>query len=159
MAAIELSTAGIKLGWAPEVTVGVRPVAGYTRVRGVKSIPSFNAEPATLEVTDLNDLEWKRYIPGLKDVGGALAFTCNFTQQLMDDWGDIMDAFDTAKAAGLRMWFHVNVPDLADGFFFAGEPSPLGLPEAGVDAVLEADVFITPTYIEGFRTKVAIAEP
>lgn len=157
--AIELSTAGIKVGWALETITGAKPTTGYTRVRGVKNIPSFNQEPETLEVTDLNDLVWRRYIDGLKDVGGALAFTCNHTEEFMTDWDDIMDAYETGAATELQIWWHINIPGLTKGFFFRGNPSELGLGEAGVSAVLEIDAFVTPTFIHGWDTKVVVNEP
>ena len=156
--AIELSTAGVKVGWGIETTTGTKPTA-YTRIRGVKSIPSLNPEPETIEVTDLNDTEFKRYVDGLKDMGGALAFTCNLTQQFMDDWDTVMQAYNTGKETGLRLWLQIFIPGLAKGFFMAANPSPLGISEIGVSAALETDAYLTPTFVEGWDTKVTVTEP
>ena len=78
--AINLSTAGIKLKYAVETTKGTRPTSGYTALTGAKSTPSLNPSPDTLETTTLDELEYKTYIDGLKDLGGALEFTFNLTQ-------------------------------------------------------------------------------
>ena len=156
--AIELSTAGIKVGWGVEAVKGTKPTQ-FVRIRGLKSIPSFNPEPATLQVTDLNDTEWHRYIDGLKDLGGALAFTANLSKELFEDWENLYTAYETAKATELRIWFHIYIPGLDDGFFLTGNPSPLGMPEASVDGVLETDVYVTPTYVEGWSTKIMPTEP
>lgn len=36
---LELSSAGVSLQYAPEITAGVRPLTGYTIIPSVKSIP------------------------------------------------------------------------------------------------------------------------
>ena len=58
--ALELSTSGVLLKYAVESTAGTRPTTGYTQVPNIKSIPDFNPEPESLEVTDLSDTEWRR---------------------------------------------------------------------------------------------------
>ncbi len=58
--ALELSTAGVLLKYACETTAGTRPTTGYTQIPNIKSIPDFNPEPESLEVTDLSDTEWRR---------------------------------------------------------------------------------------------------
>ena len=72
--AVDLSTAGIKVGYAIEETAGQKPTK-FTNIPNPKSIPDTNPEPSTYDVTSLNDTTWKRYIQGLKDIGGALAIT------------------------------------------------------------------------------------
>ena len=78
--AINLSTAGVQLLYAVEATKGTRPTSGYTRIKGIKSTPSLNPSPETLETTTLDETEYKTYIDGLKDLGGALEFTFNLTE-------------------------------------------------------------------------------
>ena len=56
----EFSTAGITLKYAVEATAGTRPTTGFTAIPGIKSMPEFNPEPSSLEVTDLSDTVWKR---------------------------------------------------------------------------------------------------
>lgn len=142
--AINLSTAGVQLLYAAETTAGVRPTSNYTRIRGIKSTPSLNPSPETLETTTLDETEYKTYIDGLKDLGGALEFTFNLTEDLMDKWDELMTAYETAKLAGKNIWFEILVPGLSDGFFFPGNPSAMGLPETGVSSVLETTNYITP---------------
>lgn len=142
--AINLSTAGIHLLYAVEETAGTRPVTGYTDLKGVKSIPSLNPSPDSLETTDLNQEEYKTYIDGLKDIGGALEFTFNLTDELISIWDDLMAAYETAKEAGKATWFLIYVPGLSKVFYFAGNPSDMGMPEASVSSVLEITNYITP---------------
>lgn len=145
--AINLSTAGIHLYYAVEESAGVRPTdkASYTDLVGVKSIPSLNPSPDTLETTTLNETEWKTYIDGLKDLGGALEFTFNLTQDLVTMWDALMEAYEAAKATNKSTWFLIDIPGLTEGLYFPGNPSNMGIPEAAVSSVLEITNYITPT--------------
>ena len=145
--AINLSTAGIHLYYAVEETANTRPTAktAYKDLEGVKSIPSLNPAPETLETTTLNETEYKTYVDGLKDLGGALEFTFNLTQSLVTMWEELMEAYEAAKAAGKAVWFFIDIPGLTEGLYFTGNPSSMGIPEASVSAVLEITNYITPT--------------
>ena len=152
--AIDLSTAGVQLLYAAETNAGTRPTTGYTRIKGIKSTPSLNPAPDTLETTTLDELEYKTYIDGLKDLGGALEFTFNLTEQLVTDWGTLMTTYATAKAANKAVWFEILVPGLTNAFFFTGNPSEMGLPETEVNSVLEITNYITPTNAPAKFTKI-----
>lgn len=147
----ELSTAGVLVKYAVESTAGTKPSTGYTTIPNIKSIPDFNPEPSSLEVTDLADTEWKRYIPGLKDPGGALAFTANLTSAFETAWGALVTAAEAGFASSKATWFEIVVPGFKS-FYFAGMPSPLGMSAMEVDAVLEVEAYITPNQIEGWDT-------
>ena len=153
---INLSTAGVFLAYAVESTAGTRPTAGYTKLTGAKSTPSLNPSPETLETTTLDETEYKTYIDGLKDLGGALEFTFNLTEDLVDEWGDLMSAYETAKAAGKATWFTIVIPGLSESFYFTGNPSEMGLPETSVSSVLEATNYITPVGAPEFATKIEV---
>jgi len=145
--AIYLSTIGVHLKYAVEATAGTRPTAAadYTDLEGVKSIPSLNPTPDNLETTTLNETEYKTYIPGLKDLGGALSFTFNLSQVLKQAWDTLVTADAAARAAEKQTWFLVEVPGLDEALYFPGQPSPMGLPELGVNEVAEVENSITPT--------------
>ena len=143
--AINLSTAGIQLLYCVETTKGSRPTSGYTRIYGAKSTPSLNPSPETLETTTLDETEYKTYIDGLKDLGGALEFTFNLTEDLVNTWDALMSAYETGKADGKATWFTIVVPGLTESFYFTGNPSNMGLPETSVSSVLEITNYITPT--------------
>ena len=124
MAGIQLSTAGVTLWYAAEATAGTRPTTGYEKISEIKSIPELNPEPDNLETTTLEETEWKTYIPGLKDIGGA---------------------YDTAAADNKATWFCIVIPGLTKALYFTGQPSPMGMPAMEVSAVLETTLYITPT--------------
>lgn len=83
--AIELSTAGILLGYAIETVAGTQPSA-FTQIKGAKSLPDMNPEPSTLETTPLEATEWKTYIDGLKDRRGA-GCDLQYVQRSANDLG------------------------------------------------------------------------
>ena len=143
--AINLSTAGVQLQYAVETTAGTRPTTGYTRIKGIKSTPSLNPSPDALETTTLDELEYKTYIDGLKDVGGAIEFTFNLTEDLITAWDELMTAYEAGKATGKATWFTIVIPGLTNSFYFTGNPSAMGLPETSVNSVLEITNYITPT--------------
>lgn len=151
--AIELSTAGILLGYGVEQTAGTKP-STFNQVKGAKSLPDMNPEPSTLETTPLEALEWKTYIDGLKDPGGALAVLFNMTEELQTTWDALYEEYKTAAEAGKKMWWEFYVPGLTKAFFFTGNPSPLGFAGAEVDSVLENSAYITPTGNIGWDTAV-----
>lgn len=147
----EFSSAGITVKYAVEATSGTRPTTGYTTIPCIKSTPDFNASPNNLEVTDLSDTEWKRFIPGLKDVGGSLAFTANLTTEFKAAWVAMCAASDTAIAADKAMWIEIAIPNF-DSFYFAGIPTPLGLKGFSVDSIAEVDAYVAPNQILGWAT-------
>lgn len=141
--ALELSTAGISVKWAVETSAGVKPSTGYTAIPGVKSIPAFNPEPSNLETTDLSQTEWKTYIPGLKDPGGAIGLTVNHYSTFRTAWETMLTAYATAKSNGLGLWIEIAIPS-EDSFYFGAVPSALGFNGAEVDSVLENVAYLTP---------------
>lgn len=145
----EISTAGFSIGYAVETTAGSRP-SSFTSIPNIKTIGDINPEPSTYEVTDLSDLEWKRYIGALKDVGGAIALTANITSAFETAWSTLCSSAATGKASNKATWFCVTVPNWAKKFYFAGDPSPLGLPQVETDSVFDGDVYITPNQITGW---------
>ena len=152
----ELSTAGVLLKYCAATSGTTRPTAGYTPIPSIKSIPDFNPEPESLEVTDLSDTTWRRYIAGLRDPGGALAFTANLTTAFKSAWETLCSAYSTAAAAGKSMWFEIYVPSFGS-FYFAGIPTELGMSAMDVNAVLEVDAYITPNLIHGWDTSSTVS--
>lgn len=139
------STAGMYLCYCAETTANTRPTTGYKIIPEVKSMPSFNPAPETIQSTTLLETEYHTYVKGLKDMGGALEYSANLTDDLIDEWEDLLDTFDTTVAAGKKVWFAVVHPKLAKAVFYTGDPSTIGLNEASVGGMAETTLYITPT--------------
>ena len=150
---IALSTAGVTIGYAVESTKGTKPTTGYINIPDVKEIPEMNPEPETLESTTLAETEFKTYIEGLKDLGGALSFLANYTIELEEVWAELVEAYKTAKAGDKSVWFEVKHPGLEKSVFFTGQPSAMGLPSMSVNSILETNLYITPTNAPTWDTK------
>lgn len=149
--ALEFSSAGVQVRYCVETTSGSRPTTGYKVIPSIKSTPDFNAEPSQLDVTDLSDLVWKRSIGGLRDVGGALAFTANMTASFKTAWNSLVSDYTTGKGSSMSTWFEIAIPNF-DSFYFSGQPIELGVKGMDVDSVVEADGYVVPNKIVGWAT-------
>lgn len=136
---IELSTAGIAFGYG----VGASKPSSFTAIKGVKSLSAINPEPAVLDCTPLEETEYHRYIPGLKDLGGAWGVTVNDYDDFRASWNGLLDAY-AAMESDDKMWFEIKVPGITEkgSFVFNGVPSELGFNGAEVDGVLENVAYI-----------------
>lgn len=150
------STAGMLLVYAVEATAGTRPTTGYVKIPEVKSMPSFNPAPETIQSTTLEETEYHTYVEGLKDLGGALEFGANLTADLISAWETCNTAHDDLTG-GKAMWFAVVHPKLEKAVFFKGDPSPIGLNEATVGSMAETTLYITPNSAPEWQTKPTIS--
>lgn len=153
MAAISLSTAGILFGYGIESTAGTKPTS-FTQIERAMSLPSLNPTPENIDVTPLDALEWKEYINGLKDTGGALAIKFALNNALMTAWDKFVSDYKTAKTSDKAAWCVFYVPGMEKSFFFTCEPSPLGFGGAEVSSHLEIEAYVTPTGNIGWDTSV-----
>lgn len=140
-----VSTAGMSLQYAVEETAGVKPTTGWKIIPEIKETPDLSVQVNAIQSTTLLEVEYHTYVAGLKDLGGSLQFTANLTDDFIDFVDEMVDEYKTAAAAGKSMWFVIVHPKLEHAVYFEGEPSPLGLGGATVDAVLETALYITPT--------------
>jgi hypothetical protein len=146
--ALEFNTIGIKLKYAVEATAGTRPTSNYTEIPDIKDFPDMAMSPSRIEVSNLAD-KVRRYISGILEAGDDMAFTANLTANLKTVWTALVAAYGTAHAAGKQTWFELAIPNF-DSFYWAGEPSDLGINGAGVSAVVETSLHIVPNEIVGF---------
>lgn len=142
---IALSTIGIKVSYAVETTKGTRPTAGYKHIPDLKSIPSINPAPNTADATTFDNLEYTSYVQLLKDIGGALEISANFTQELFEIWDGMVDAYEAGIKDGKETWICFDIPGFEKSAFVTVQPARMGIPEASANALLETTVFITPT--------------
>lgn len=159
---IAITSIGAKVSFAFEESKGSgRPTTGYKKLPEVKEIPEMNPTPDTLETTSLDNLEYKTYVDGLKDLGGALSFTANFTQDLYDLYngdGGIVASWETAKSEGREMYLCIDIAGLSEACYLSVTPSKLGLPAASVNTVMEVALYFTPAGEPVWETKPTYAE-
>ena len=145
------STAGMMLAYCIGSATSA-PTSGYTQIPEIKSIPSFNPAPETIQSTTLMETEYHTYVEGLKDLGGALEFGANLTEDLISVWASANTAHDS-MASTSAMWFAVIHPKLNNAVLFQGDPAPLGLNEASVGAMAETTLYITPNSAPAWMSK------
>lgn len=115
----------------------------WTKIHGITEIPEIGGQPETYETTSLDNLEYKTYIDGLKDLGGALGFTANDTPDFRDEVAALISAQEENED---KVWFAVSVPDpVAEHLTFKGKAAKLGFGGASINGVLTTTLYITPT--------------
>lgn len=155
---IDLSTIGVRVGYAFETTKGTRPTS-YINIPGPKGIPEFNPEPNSGETTSLNNEEYTSYIPLLKDLGGSLGIGFGMSQELLDTWEDICDTDEANEANGLRTWLTIYHPQLDKGLFIPIKPARLGLSAMEVNSVWDTTVYFGPIGEPVLETAVRPTDP
>lgn len=138
------STAGMTLQYAVGTSNTTPPTSGYTKIPEIKSMPNFNPAPNTIDSTTLEETEYMTYVEGLKDLGGALGYKANLTDDLMTAWTTLLSAHDTAVSQNKYVWFAIVHPSLTVSTYYIGDPAPLGLDDAAVGGMLETTLYITP---------------
>lgn len=147
--AIAITSIGARVSYAFEASRDAgKPTSGYKRLPQIKEIPEMNPTPDTIETTSLDNDEYRTYVDGLKDLGGALTFTANFTQELYDLYNGedgIINTWKTAKEEGRRMYLCIDIQGLSESCYLSVTPSKLGMPAASVNSVMEVSLYFTPT--------------
>lgn len=158
---VDLSTAGIRIGFCLENTAGVMPTSGYTNIPKPKEIPDMNPEPNGLETSSLNIPAggYKTYTPGLKDMGGSLGITFGMSEVFAEAWNTMCDNAATALADGKKCWFTFYHPGRTKSLFITGIPSKVYFPAASVDEVWDCTAYITPTGEPVMATAVIPSDP
>lgn len=134
-------TAGIKVKWGSG-TASTTPTS-WTALPGITEIPEIGGAPETYETTSLDNLEYKTYVDGLKDTGGALAFVANDTPEFREAVEALIAAQGQTDAV---IWFGIEIPAPIDQHMkFKGEAAPLGFGGAAINGVLTTTLYITPT--------------
>lgn len=153
MSSPRVSTAGMSLQYAAETTAGTRPTTGYTPIIEIKTTPATGSAPNTIDSTTLMETEFMTYVRALQDPGAAMEFTANLTDDLIDQWDDVITAYNAAVAENKQVWFAIVHPKIKKAFYFAGEPTPLGMNEASVNGMLETTLYIVRGETPGLQDK------
>lgn len=148
----DVTTLGVKFGYAVESKIGTRPASGYIQIPRCKSIGGVSLTPEQIDVSCLEDLV-SRYADGRADTGGT--WETSFHSDAITALGTLLTAAATAKAAGKGVWFVVWIPGLTKSFFVkAAVPSKLAMGEIGENSALEIPLSLTIEEYLGLETAV-----
>lgn len=150
--AIALTSLGVRAYYIKATDSAVpagQALSGFTEIPEVKNIPNLSPAPDTIETTPLSNTEYKTYAKGLKDLGGAIDFTANLTQELLNMWNGTSDTNGVvgefeSLTTNEALWICIVHPKLSDAVYFQFEPVHLGMPEIAVNESLEATLSVIP---------------
>ena len=149
-----LSTLGITFGYGVESTAGTKP-SSFTQLNRINNIGGISMDVEQIDASALEDTQTK-YVAGRADTGGTWAVTVNFTDETADEWSDLIDAYNTAQASNLNLWFEVILPNQSDAFFVVAQPpQQLPMPEIGQNELLTVEISLTVVEYKGWDTKVS----
>ena len=135
----EISTAGIKIQYAPEATANTRPTlasvykekatgATLNSADYVTGISGLTAEWEQYDVTPLSETKRHRFVKGLQGNDGNLSLSCNINPTSREDWNKIVTEY-AALTGGKGMWFCFTFPGDTKGAYFRCEPCEIGFPD------------------------------
>lgn len=118
----DITTLGVKLGYAVETVAGTKPTA-FTWLERCKSIGGVDLTTEQINVSALEDLISK-YRSGRQDTGGTWDVVFGMGDDVITQLKTAMEASAAAKKKGLSTWFEVWFPDLSSansGFYVIAE--------------------------------------
>lgn len=127
-----LTSIGLVVAVAVETTAGTRPVTNYYKVPGVTDLPDLDFDPDTIETTSYDNLDYKSYLPGLKDTGGIVSLEANYTEYGVGMWDD-MAADIEADTTGIKAWILVSIEGTTTKWFIPAKLVETGVPTAPVN--------------------------
>ena len=146
----EISSAGVKIYYAPESTAGTMPSTGFKqKATGatlniadyVTGVSGLGAEYDMLDVTPLSETDRHRFIRGLQNNDGSIELSANINPTSRADWGAIVDEY-AALTGGKALWFEFILPGDTDAIFVRGEPLPMRFPDVEAGTAVQGAVQI-----------------
>lgn len=154
MALAGLSTLGITFGWGVETTAGTKP-ASFKQLTRINSIGGITIENEQIDASALEDLV-SRYIQGRGDTGGSFPVSVNATPETYAEWEEVIEAYNTAKETGKRIWFETIIPGFEEAeFVVAQPPTKIPSPEKTQNELLVVEMNLTIEEFIGMDTKVS----
>lgn len=156
MAVTGLSSLGITFGWGVETTAGQKP-ATFNKLTRINSLGEITVENEQIDASALEDLV-SSYIQGRGDTGGTFSVSVNYTPDTVEEWAEVIEAYNTAKESGLRVWFETIIPGFEDAdFVVAQPPTKIPSPSKGQNELLVVNMNLTIEEYVGLDAKVEFA--
>lgn len=150
---MDLTTIGVKLGYATATANGTKPTA-FTWLKRCKSIGAIDLSTDSIDVTAIED-RIKQYADGVQDTGGKVDVTFGVSDDTEKDLSAYITAGQAAKTANKEFWHVVWFPALAKSFYFKATPgTKLGMPEIGVGNAAEFKLSLVLNEYVGLDTAV-----
>lgn len=146
----EISSAGVRIFYAPESTAGTRPSTGYKQKATaatlniadyVTGVSGLGADYDMLDVTPLSETERHRFIKGLQNNDGSISLSANINPTSRADWGKIVQEY-AALTGGKALWFEFILPGDTEAIFVRGEPLPMRFPDVEAGSAVQGAIQI-----------------
>lgn len=149
---MDLTTIGVKIGYAVEATKGTKP-ASFTWLKRCKSVGGIELSSDKIDVTALED-KIKQYAEGIADTGGDWSLTFGLNDDVVTALTTLRTESEEAKKSGKATWFDVWFPGLAKSFFIIAEPGMIPMPEVGVGNAAEINLNCTINEYKGLEAAI-----
>lgn len=158
----EISSAGVKIYYAPESTAGTMPSTGFKqKATGatlniadyVTGVSGLGADYDMLDVTPLSETDRHRFIRGLQNNDGSIELSANINPTSRADWGAIVDEY-AALTGGKALWFEFILPGDTDAIFVRGEPLPMRFPDVEAGTAVQGAVQIVENQYADWTTAI-----
>lgn len=153
---MDLTTIGVKVGYAVETTAGTKPTA-FTWLKRCKAISGIELTTDKIDLTALED-KIKQYAQGAADTGGDWALTFGMNDDVITALTAMRSAYETGKTAGKATWFDVWFPGLEKSFFIIAEPGMIPMPDVSVGSAAEIKINNTINEYKGLDAAVEPTE-
>lgn len=149
----DLSTIGVKIGYAVATTNGTRPTA-FTWLERCKSIGGISLSQETIDVTALEDYIMQ-YAEGRSDTGGSWELVFGVNDNVVTALETMLTTAKDAKTSNKEIWWDVWFPGLSKSFYVIATPgTKISLPEIGGGAAAEFPISLTVNEYKGLDTAV-----
>lgn len=158
----EISSAGLKILYAPESTAGQMPSTGFKeKATGatlniadyVTGISGLGADYDMYDVTPLSETNRHRFIPGLQSNDGSIELSANINPTSRADWGAIVEEYE-ALTGGKALWFEFILPGDTDAVFVRGIPLPMRFPDVEAGSAVQGAVQIVENQYTDWTTAI-----
>ena len=100
---MDLTTVGVKIGYATATANGTRPTA-FTQLQRCRSIGAIDLTQDTIDVTALEDY-FKKYADGTVDTGGKVDLTFGLSDAVIAEQEKYLTAASAAKTSKKDLQF------------------------------------------------------
>lgn len=139
---MDLSTIGVKFGWAVETTAGTKPTA-FKWIKRCSKIGGLSVTKEKIDTSCFEDAV-KTYIAGTADTGGDWNVNFNGTKKgsatdTVKAWNELLEASEEAAENGLATWADIYIPGFGS-YFVVFEPGEIPMPDLEVNSKLDLQI-------------------
>lgn len=148
---MDLSTIGVKFGWAVEETAGTKPTA-FTWIKRCNKIAGLNLTKEKIDTTCFED-DVKQYIAGVSDTGGDWNLIFNGSKEFVKAWNALLAAYEAGKAANKATWADIYIPGFGS-YFVKFEPGEIPMPDLETNNKLDIQISNVVNSYEGLGDEI-----